>query len=120
MGWDISFLAEAVHAVIEDTANALRLEEARQKTTLLQKFNGHKWLARLPFQVSWAALELLDHAINQALRIHKKEVPRGNCTASTCDCPISTQHGLLCASVIADKIEAGVDFEREGNLSIEN
>jgi len=104
---NLLYLAEAIHETISDTASELRHEEARQKTSLLQKFNGQKWLGRLPHQVSWAALELLAMGRKKALKMLKDEVPR-RCVASSCACPIYTQYGLICASRIADKEEAGL------------
>ncbi|KAL2272258.1 hypothetical protein FJTKL_07167 [Diaporthe vaccinii] len=104
---NIFYLVEAAHETLEDTARGLRLEEARQKTSSLRKFNGQKWLGQLPLQVSWSALDLLSKTRKHAMRMLKKQVPRGNCSPSTCACPIFTQFGLICASRIADKEEAG-------------
>lgn len=50
---DLLYLARAVHEVIRDTAQALRREEAHQKTSLLQKHNGKQWLGKLHYQISW-------------------------------------------------------------------
>jgi hypothetical protein len=49
---NLLYIAEAVHEAIRDTAEELRREEARQKTLLLQKFNGQKWLGSTYHQVS--------------------------------------------------------------------
>jgi hypothetical protein len=84
-----------------------RHEEAHQKTLLLQKFNSQKWLRRLPYQISWAALELLAIHRQKALKMLKDNVPR-RCSVSNCTCLIYTQHGLICTSRIADKEEAGL------------
>jgi hypothetical protein len=66
---NLLYLIEAIYEVLTDTARDFRLEEARQKTLSLQKFNGQKWLGRLPLQVLWAALDLLAKTRQQALTI---------------------------------------------------
>jgi hypothetical protein len=126
---NLLYLAEAVHEAIRDTAEQLRYEEARQKTLLLQKFNGQKWLGGVSHQVSWAALEHLARTRQHALKMLRKEVPRGYCTASSCACPIYTQYGLICANRIADREEADLPLEKadvhevywlDRNLSLDN
>jgi hypothetical protein len=123
------YLVEAVHKTIKDTAKELRLEEARQKTLLLQKFNGQKWLGRVSHQVSWPALELLASARQHALKMLQEKAPRGYCTALSCTCPIYTQYGLICANRMADREEADLPLEKtdvhevywlDRNLSLEN
>jgi hypothetical protein len=110
---NLLYLAEAVHEAITDTAERLRHEDARQKTLLLQKFNGQKWLGNVSHQVSWAALELLATTRKHALKMLREEVSRDFCTASSCVCPIYTQYGLICAGRMADKEEAGLPLEKE-------
>jgi hypothetical protein len=105
------YLVEACHEALEDTARGFLVEEARQKTASLAKYNGLSWLGRLPFQVSWAALELLVRTRQQALQILKNKLPR-RCNALSCTCPIYTQYGLICASRMADREEANLPLER--------
>ena len=40
------------------------------------------------------------------------EVPRGLYAEGSCECPIFTQYGLICASPVADKEEAGRIVEK--------
>jgi hypothetical protein len=72
---NLLYLAEAMHEALEDTAKELRLEEARQKTLLLQKFNRQKWLGRVSHQVSWPALEILASTRQHALKMLQKKSP---------------------------------------------
>lgn len=110
---NVLYLMEAADEMIADSSRALRIEEARQKTSSLQKFNGQKWLGELPLQVAWAALELLAATKTSAIRILQGKIPRGNCSPSTCDCPIYTQYNLPYASRIADYEEAGYPLKKE-------
>lgn len=106
------YLIEADHKVLEDIARDFRLEEGRQKTASLEKFNGQKWLGDLPLQIARAALELLVTTRQRSLRMLRGEAPRGHCTESTCRCPIYTQFGLICARRLADKLEADLPVEK--------
>jgi hypothetical protein len=44
---NVFYLIEASIKALEDTARGICLEEARQKTASLKKFNGKKWLGKL-------------------------------------------------------------------------
>lgn len=108
---DVLYAMKAVHEALGDTACEVRLEEARQKTASLEKFNGQKWLGKLPLQVARTALNLLKKTRKQALTMLENKVPR-RCTASSCTYPIYTQYGLICASRLADREEAGLPLEK--------
>lgn len=95
-------LFEAAGEVLTSTARDFRLQEGIEKTIALQEFNGKQW----------AALELLARTRQQAQKMLKKEVPRGNCIASSRTCPICTQYGSICADRMADKIEANLPLEK--------
>lgn len=126
---NLLYLMEADYEALEDTARDFRLEEGRQKTASLEKFNGQKWLGDLPLQIARAALELLVTTRQQALRMLQREVPRRHCTRSLCHCPIYMQFGLICANRLADKLEADLPLEKSDvheayylnrDLSLEN
>jgi hypothetical protein len=110
---NLLYLFEAAHEAIAETARDLWLEEANQKTAALEKFNGKKWAGKLHLQVSRAALKLLAKTRREAERMLRNETPRGECSRSSCRCPIYTQFGLICANRIADKEEAGIPLDKD-------
>ncbi|KAH8782919.1 hypothetical protein F5883DRAFT_404968, partial [Diaporthe sp. PMI_573] len=56
---NLLYLIEADNAAIKDAACAFHDKEGKQKTATLTKYNGQKWLGKLPQQVARAALDLL-------------------------------------------------------------
>ncbi|KAH8774492.1 hypothetical protein F5883DRAFT_641116 [Diaporthe sp. PMI_573] len=119
---NLLYLIEANNAAIEDAARAFRDEEGKQKIAALTKYNGQKWLGKLPRQVARAALDLLAIEHQKALKMLRKEAPRGYCRppeASSSNsrpsgycCAVYTQYGVIYANCIADKEEASLPLEK--------